>query len=134
MGWQDRQYNRDGGGFDNYFTSPTGILSYSFPFGTWFGVPVRLHFWLLFTFGFILLNRGISTLLGVDIALLLIALMVHEFSHRIVAQRLGGSHNEFMLWPAGGMTFPTLPPGPWPMFWGHVAGPAGNFVVAILCN
>ena len=135
MAWQDRDYNRGGfGGAGDYLVNPSGILGFSVPFGTWLGVRVRLHFWLLLSFLFLLadLFRGVSfPVIVLDMTLTLTALMLHEFGHRIGAQWVGGEHNEFMLWPAGGMIFPTVPPGPWPTFVGYFAGIAVNIVVGL---
>ena len=49
VGFQDRPYYRDGSGGQDYLGSPASILSMSVPFGTWFGVRIRLHFWMLLT-------------------------------------------------------------------------------------
>lgn len=133
MAWQDRDYNR-GGGAGDYLSNPAAILGLSVPFGTWFGVRVRLHFWLLLTFAFALasLFRGVSVLVVViQISLLLVALLFHDFGHRILAQSAGGQLDEFMLWPIGGMIFPTMPPGPRPMFVGHVGGIVVNLLLAV---
>ncbi|HEX2973392.1 MAG TPA: hypothetical protein VHP11_13740, partial [Tepidisphaeraceae bacterium] len=109
MGWQDRTYNRGGYSGENYLSNPSAILSYSLPFGTWFGARVRLHFWLLLSVLFAsidTLKAGGPLLLVLSLALLFAALMFHEFGHRFAARWVGGSHDEFMLWPAGGMIPP----------------------------
>jgi hypothetical protein len=115
VGWQDRDYNRGG---EDYLSNPSAILGFSLPFGTWFGARVRLHFWLLVTLVFSLVNmiRGTPLLGAIGIAILLITLLIHDFSHRAAARWFGGSHDDFMLWPVGGLIFPTIPPGAWPMF------------------
>jgi stage IV sporulation protein FB len=133
MVWQDRDYNR-GGGAGDYLSNPAAILGLSVPFGNWFGVRVRLHFWLLLTIAFMLasLFHGESILVvALQIGLLLVALLFHDFGHRILAQTVGGQLDEFMLWPMGGMVFPTMPPGPWPMFVGHVGGVLANAILAV---
>ncbi|MGD0462626.1 MAG: DUF6576 domain-containing protein [Tepidisphaeraceae bacterium] len=132
MAWQDRDYNR-GGGAGDYLSNPAALLSLSVPFGAWFGVRVRLHFWLLLTVAFLLadlFNRAPPLVVGIQIVLLLAALLVHDFGHRIFAQSVGGQLDEFMLWPMGGMIFPTVPPGPWAMFVGHIGGIIANLLLA----
>jgi hypothetical protein len=132
MAWQDRDYNQ-GGGPGDYLSNPAAILGLSVPFGTWLGVRVRLHFWLLLTFAFCLasLFRGGSPVIVVlYIALMLVALLAHDFGHRAFSGWVGGELNEFMFWPAGGMIFPTVPPGAWPMFVAHIGGMAVNFLLA----
>jgi Zn-dependent protease len=133
MAWQDRDYNQSGGAGD-YLSNPAAILGLSVPFGNWFGVRVRLHFWLLLTFAFLLasLFRGTSiVIVVVEMALMLAALLFHDFGHRILAQSVGGQHDEFMLWPIGGMVFPSMPPGAWPMFVGNVGGIVANAILAV---
>ena len=135
MAWQDRDYNRDEfGGAGDYLANPSGILGFSVPFGTWLGVRVRLHFWLLLSFLFLLaglFDGGSFLVVGIDIALTIAVLMLHDFGHRVFARWVGGELNEFMLWPAGGMIFPTVPPGPWPTFVGYVGGIVVNLLLGV---
>lgn len=135
MGWTDRDYNRGGGGED-YLGNPAAILGFSIPFGVWFGVRVRLHFWLLVALAFALADmfRGVPPVLGaIGIALLLATLLIHDFSHKFFAQWLGGRHDEFMLWPAGGLIFPTVAPGPWPMFAAYAGPLLVHAAIAAVC-
>jgi hypothetical protein len=135
MGSCDRDYNRYSGGND-YFGNPASILSLSIPFGTWFGVRVRLHFWLLLSFviTFMALTHRVSLqVVVISIISTLLAVLCHDFGHRIFAHWVGGRHDEFMLWPAGGMIFPSLPPGAWALFVGSVGGMAINIVLALGC-
>jgi hypothetical protein len=94
---------------------------------------VRLHFWLLVTIAFAiidLLSRAPLEMVLIGIALLLISLLAHDFGHKFFAQMAGGRLDEFMLWPMGGMIFPSMPAGAGPMFIGAVGGIAVNFVLA----
>jgi hypothetical protein len=135
VAWQDRDYNRGGyGGAGDYLVNPSGILGFSVPFGTWLGVRVRLHFWLLLSFLFLVahLFRGGSLLLIViDMGLMMVALIVHDIGHRIFARAVEGDLNEFMLWPAGGMVFPTVAPAPWPTFVGYIGGIVANLAAGV---
>ena len=134
MGWENRDYNRGGGYGGDYLANPGAILGFSVPFGTWFGIPVRLHFWLLLSFIFTLaeLTRGTPPLaVATDIVLLLAALMLHEFGHLAFARWVDGRHDAFMLWPVGGMTFPAVPHGAWPLFMSRVGGIAVNATLAV---
>jgi len=135
MGWQDRNYNTGGSGSgSDYLGNPAALLNFSVPFGNWFGARVRLHFWLLLEFLFIFvgaIRSGAFITAAITCALLLIALLIHEFGHRILSRYVGGSHNEFMLWPLGGMTPPTAPPFPGPYFTAHFGGILANFLAAL---
>jgi hypothetical protein len=133
VGVENRDYTRWGGG-DDYLSNPAAILGFSIPFGTWLGARVRLHFWLLLQVGFAVasLARGASDLLiAIYLLLLFVILMLHDFGHRAAAQAVGGRHDDFMLWPAGGLSFPDLPPGAWPRFAGFGAGIAVNLILAL---
>ncbi|MGN6370560.1 MAG: DUF6576 domain-containing protein [Phycisphaerae bacterium] len=133
MGWQDRGYNKSEGGFtSDYFNNPVALLSMSVPFGTWFGVRVRLHFWLLLSFLLIYirnLSGGDLVTPTIECVLMLVALLCHEFGHRIFARWVGGSHDEFMLWPPGGMIPPNAPPFPGAYFVANVGGIVANLVL-----
>jgi stage IV sporulation protein FB len=136
MGWQDRPYNRGSEGARGFLSNPGSILQLSVPFGRWFGTPVRLHFWLLLTFLFILVGskQGGPALLGAFICciILLAMLLVHEFAHRTVARWLGGGHEEFMLWPMGGMTPVRTPANSGAQLLGNLAGPAANLIIGAI--
>src|SRR5208282_94861 len=60
-----------------------------------------------------------------------VALLLHDFGHRAFAGWVGGELNEFMLWPVGGLIFPTVPPNPWATFVGYAGGIAVNLFLAI---
>jgi Zn-dependent protease len=133
VGWENRDYYR-GGSAEDYFSNPSAILGFSIPFGTWLGVRVRLHFWLLLTFLFSAaegFRAPMECLVGM--ALLMLTLLLHDFAHRVATQWLGGRHDEFMLWPSGGLIFPAVPPGPWPMFAAYAAPIAMHAILAVGC-
>jgi hypothetical protein len=133
VGWEDRDYYRSGG--EDYLGNPAAILGFSVPFGNWFGVRVRLHFWLLVTlvFGVAEVVRFDPVWCLIGIGLLILTLLIHDFAHKAFAQALGGRHDEFMLWPAGGMIFPTIPPGPGAMFVAYIGPLAVHAVIAVAC-
>jgi stage IV sporulation protein FB len=137
LGWQDRDYYRgSGGGAGDYLVNPSNILGLSVPFGTWFGVRIRLHFWLLLLYVFLLsdlFRQGTLLVIGIDFVLILAALLLHDFGHRVATHLVGGEHNEFMLWPAGGMVFPMSRPGPWPTFVSYIGGVVANLIFGAAC-
>jgi hypothetical protein len=132
MAWEDREYNRSGGSGGEYLGNPALFFGFTVPFGRWFGVPVRLSFWLLLSLAFMLfgdLHAGAPVLFPIQAAMLLGLLLVHDFAHRYCAQQVGGSLDEFILWPAGGLVHPTVPPSPWPVFFAHVGGIVAHLVI-----
>ncbi|MEI8195765.1 MAG: site-2 protease family protein [Phycisphaerae bacterium] len=126
MGWQDRPYNRGSEAAHDFFGNPAGLLALSVPFGKFPGLTIRLHFWLLLNFVFVAISiiQGMLPLyfIPVNFALTLALLLVHEFGHRFWAQRVGGNHWEFVLWPLGGMTTPHCPRTPWATFVANAGG------------
>lgn len=134
MGWQDRDYNTSSGG--DYLGNPAALLNLSLPAGTWFGVNVRLHFWLLLSIIFLLteIHRGAAPLnVGIGIFALVAAVILHDVGHKLMTLLIGGSHNTFILWPAGGMAFPDPPPGNGARFVVFAGGMAANIVTAAIC-
>lgn len=132
MGWQDRPYNRGSEAAHDFFGNPASMLAMSVPFGTFPGLTIRLHFWLLLQFVFVAIGiireRQPLYFIPITFALTLILLLAHEFGHRFFARRVGGNHWEFVLWPLGGMTAPHCPRTPWATF---VAN-AGGLIVTIM--
>jgi hypothetical protein len=136
MAWENRDYYRTGGSGGEYLGNPALFFGFTVPFGRWFGVPVRLSFWLLLTLAFMLfgdIHAGAPVLFVIQAAMLIALLLMHDFAHRACAQHVGGSLDEFILWPAGGLVHPTVPPAPWPTFFGHVGGILAHLLVGGLC-
>jgi Zn-dependent protease len=80
--------------------------------GRWFGTPVRVHFFLI---AFIVLRLLGAVLTGgllpiaatsAWILLLLLALILHELGHALMAHWLGCERDEIRLWPLGNMVGP----------------------------
>ena len=81
--------------------------------GRWAGTQVRVHILLIAFFGLTLLGAAVSSRLGPTVcwlALLLVALAVHELGHAAMAAWLGCEPDEVRLWPLGNMVLPP-PPG-----------------------
>jgi Zn-dependent protease len=63
------------------------------------------------------------------LALFLIVLM-HEFGHSLACRQVGGTANQIVLWPLGGVAYVDPPPRPGATLWSIAAGPLVN--VALL--
>jgi len=104
------------------------------------GIDVRLHItfplillWAALQFG--LLNGSLgSAIFGVVAILLLFVLVtLHELGHSFVSQFYGYPVKQIILTPLGGLAQMTeIPEKPIQEFFVAIAGPAVNFVVAIL--
>jgi len=59
------------------------------------------------------------------LALFLIVTM-HEFGHALACRSVGGTANQIVLWPLGGVAYVNPPPRPGAMLWSIAAGPLVN--------
>jgi Zn-dependent protease/CBS domain-containing protein len=110
----------------------------SFKIGRAFGIDVKVHwtfFLLLFFFAY-LGYRGTGDLVGAlvttaVIVALFICVLLHEFGHSLVAQRLGIDIPDITLLPIGGVArLKTLPDRPMDEVKIAIAGPLVNVVLA----
>ena len=134
MPWQDS----DNAGYrpSGYFEDPQRILSLSLPLFNFRGVRVRLHFWLLLVIlldYLFVFHRVSMVTVTMQVGLLILSLLVHELGHFLAARRMGLEHNQWMLWPCGGMIPPPAPPHAPGKFFVHAAGIAANLVVLLVC-
>jgi Zn-dependent protease len=104
----------------------------AFPLGTWFSTRVRLSVWfpviaIVFCVNLKSLQLGLTVTL-----LLLVSVVIHEFFHVFAARSTGGSADEILIWPAGGLAF-TRPAGGFRSeFWTSAAGPFSNLLLCVL--
>ncbi len=56
--------------------------------------------------------------------------MLHEFGHALACRQVGGTANQIVLWPLGGVAYVSPPPRPGATLWSIAAGPLVN--VALL--
>jgi Zn-dependent protease/predicted transcriptional regulator len=110
----------------------------SFKLGRAFGIDVKVHwtfFLLLLFFGLLgVLGPGGLVASAVTVAIILVlfvCVLLHEFGHSLVAQRLGTDVKDITLLPIGGVArFETLPDRPIDEVKIAVAGPLVNVVLA----
>jgi Zn-dependent protease len=62
------------------------------------------------------------------LALFLIVLL-HEFGHALACRQVGGTANQIVLWPLGGVAYVNPPPRPGATLWSIAAGPLVNVVL-----
>jgi Zn-dependent protease len=63
---------------------------------------------------------------------LFVIVLLHEFGHSLACRQVGGTANEIVLWPLGGIAFVNPPPRPGAWLWSIAAGPLVNVVLAPL--
>src|ERR1019366_2637838 len=98
------------------------------------GIDLFLHWsWFLVAAYEIQIGRGRYTSLTWNVleylALFLIVLL-HEFGHALACRQVGGTANQIMLWPLGGVAYVNPPQRPGATLWSIAAGPLVN--VALL--
>jgi Zn-dependent protease len=114
-------------------------INWSFPVGTLFRIRIRLH--ILFVFGAMVLLfqdyqagaglRGLLYGLG-SVGMLFFIVLTHEFGHCFGARYSGGSADEILLWPLGGLAYTNPPHTPKAHLITVVAGPLVNVIYLIL--
>ena len=100
------------------------------------GVDVWLHwYWFLFA-AFEISNRANSyTSMAWNAAeylALFFFVLLHEYGHALACRQVGGTANEIMLWPLGGMAYVAPPLRPGATLWCNVAGPLVNVAILIV--
>jgi len=98
-----------------------------------FGIDVFLHWsWFLIVF-YDIQVRGHAYDSYVWNALETLSLfgiiLMHEFGHALACRQVGGTANQIILWPLGGVAYVSPPQRPGALLWSIVAGPLVNVVL-----
>ena len=94
------------------------------------GIDLFLH-WSWFLVAVIEINgraRSYSSLTWnvLEYLALFFIVMFHEFGHALACRQVGGTANQIVLWPLGGVAFVDPPPRPGATLWSIAAGPLVN--------
>lgn len=82
------------------------VAFWSFPVGTWFGVQVRVSWFFPVLIAYFLIRPDFTLALGVAVSVIVVvSVLLHEFGHIVGTRLTGGSGNEILLWPLGGLAF-----------------------------
>lgn len=135
MGYQDRHYYRDSQ--PGRLGPLQWLMSGSLPLFTLSGIRVRMHASMALFIGLILLlGAGDGYTMDhriTSMTVLFAVVLVHEFGHCLMARWVGGSADDILLWPLGGLAMAMPPRRPWPTFWTVAAGPLTNLLICALC-
>jgi len=97
------------------------------------GIQVYLHFTWFLAAAYFLTQRAnpySSPIWAAYEYLALFAIvLVHEFGHALACRQTGGTANQIVLWPLGGIAFVNPPRRPGAMLWSIAAGPLVNVVL-----
>ena len=61
---------------------------------------------------------------------LFLIVLLHEFGHSLACRQVGGTANQIVLWPLGGVAYVSPPPRPGATLWSIAAGPLVNVMIA----
>src|SRR5579864_8446836 len=94
------------------------------------GIDVFLHWSWFLVAVFEIQNRqgrySSVTWNVVEYLALFLIVMLHEFGHALACRQVGGTANQIVLWPLGGVAFVDPPPRPGATLWSIAAGPLVN--------
>jgi Zn-dependent protease len=98
------------------------------------GIQVYLHFsWFLVAAYQLTQRTGVySTQIwaGYEYLALFGIVLLHEFGHALACRQSGGTADQIVLWPLGGIAFVNPPRRPGAVLWSIAAGPLVNVVLA----
>ncbi|MCZ6538777.1 MAG: site-2 protease family protein [Chloroflexi bacterium] len=114
-------------------------MKYTIPFGTYFGIPVRIHL----TFPLILVVFGAEAWLRAGwleafwavllVACVFVCVVLHEFGHSLQVRRYGIRVKDIILLPIGGMArAESIPEKPIQEIIVAISGPLVNFALALI--
>ena len=132
MTWQERNYGSGGsyGGGRGFADNP---LNWAPTVCHIFGIRVRVHIVFLLFVIFRLIGAGEWFLYtGQWLFVLFGSVFLHELGHCFSARRMGGTADEVLMWPLGGLAFVSVPRRPWPEFVSVVWGPMVNVMLFTL--
>ena len=97
------------------------------------GIQVYLHFTWFLAAAYFLTQRAAlysSPVWAVYEYLALFAVvLLHEFGHALACRQTGGTADQIVLWPLGGVAFVNPPRRPGAMLWSITAGPLVNVLL-----
>src|ERR1035437_187281 len=97
------------------------------------GINVFLHWsWFLVAAYEVQLRKGLYSSLTwnvLEYLALFLIVTLHEFGHALACRQVGGTANQIVLWPLGGVAYVDPPPRPGATLWSIAAGPLVNVVL-----
>jgi Zn-dependent protease len=97
------------------------------------GIQVYLHFsWFIVAAWQLTRENGYQSPIfaGYEYLALFGIVLLHEFGHSLACRQVGGSADQIVLWPLGGIAFVNPPRRPGAVLWSIAAGPLVNVALA----
>jgi Zn-dependent protease len=105
------------------------------PLGRLFGITIRVHVFFPFVALALILRIGFKTGYWAEgcelMALLFVAVLLHEFGHCFGARLVDGDAHDILIWPLGGLAAVDVPHTPRANFLTAAAGPLVNLVLCL---
>lgn len=129
MSWHERPYAGGGGGW-RFADNP---LMWAPSIGTVFGIRIRVHMLFILYIAFELLGAGGNFLYSAHFLFILFgSVFLHELGHCYAARKVGGSADEVLMWPLGGLATVDGPRTPWPQFAIAIGGPCVTLLLLVI--
>jgi Zn-dependent protease len=94
------------------------------------GIDVSLHWswFLIAAYEIAARQRAYSSVVWniLEYLALFLIVLLHEFGHALACRQVGGTANQIVLWPLGGVAYVNPPQRPGAMLWSIAAGPLVN--------
>lgn len=129
VSWEERGYGTGGshGGGRGFADNP---LNWAPTIARIAGIRVRVHIvFLLYILFELLRTVEIYHFTAQWLFVLFGSVFLHELGHCFSARRVGGTADEVLMWPLGGLAFVSVPRRPWPEFVSVVWGPLVNVIL-----
>lgn len=94
------------------------------------GIDVHLH-WSWFILAIYSVSQRVPNYASpvwalLEYLMLFVVVTLHEFGHALACRQVGGSANQIVLWPLGGVAYVSPPQRPGATLWSIAAGPLVN--------
>ena len=138
MGWEHRDYAGNDGGdrgvLRRIFGGGENPLGWSLPLYTAWGIRVRIHLvYILIVIGYLIYSitpEGFGLpYMAIAMANLFVLVLLHEYGHCFACRWVGGTADQILMWPLGGLAY-CVPPHHWrPSLITTIGGPAVNVLL-----
>src|SRR5205814_8780755 len=97
------------------------------------GIRIRVHMLFILYIFFELLSARDGFLFTAHFLFVLFgSVFLHELGHCFTARRVGGSADEVLMWPLGGLATVDAPRAAWPQFLTAAGGPAVTLLLFVV--
>lgn len=107
------------------------VLFWSFGVGTWFHVHIGISWLMVLLAAWCGLKFGMA-FGGALFGVMFVSVLLHEIGHVVAARATGGTADEILIWPFGGLAFVGVSSAPRAQILTSLAGPLMNLMLCSL--